>query len=84
MKHPPKEARSLVDQHVGAKIAHEMASSDLKPSDLSEMLGVTADTIRRYCRGEERVAPDHLIELSRVFEIPVVDFFVWTELPSLH
>jgi transcriptional regulator with XRE-family HTH domain len=84
MKQPPDQCRSLVDHHVGAKILQEMTAADLSTADLSEVLGVPAERIVRYCRGDERVEAGHLVELSRVFEIPLRDFFAWDEVLALN
>jgi transcriptional regulator with XRE-family HTH domain len=39
------------------------------------VLGTTADRIRRYESGAERISPAHVIEICQFFQIKVADLF---------
>ena len=68
-------AQQPVDVLVGERLAAIRKARNVTLRRLASVLGTTADRIRRYESGAERISPAHVIELCQFFQIKVTDLF---------
>ena len=64
-----------VDVHVGARVRRLRILAGMSQTVLGGHLGVTFQQLQKYEKGWNRIAASRLWALSRVFNVPVVDFF---------
>jgi transcriptional regulator with XRE-family HTH domain len=60
---------------VGERLAAIRKARNVSLRRLASVLGTTADRIRRYESGAERISPAHVIEICQFFQIKVADLF---------
>ena len=70
----PDEAPDPVDIHVGRQIRRRRLELGLSQTALGRVLGVSFQQVQKYERGDNRVAPRRLLELSRLLKVPVTYF----------
>ena len=68
---------------VGDNIRHERLSRDITIDELAELLKVSHGFVGLIERGQRGITLSTLLDVSRVFGVPVDDFFVAVDKPSL-
>jgi transcriptional regulator with XRE-family HTH domain len=75
----PRKARAEavlpIDLHIGAMIRAARAMRSLSRSELAQRIGVGAEAVEKYERGEARVLASRLWAIAEVLEVPVASFF---------
>ncbi len=69
-----------VDLHVGARVRQRRVLQGMTLTVLANALGLTFQQVQKYERGTNRIAASRLLDLSRVFEVPINYFF--EDMPS--
>lgn len=68
-------ALTLIDQHVGGRIAERRLAVGLSVESLAERVGVSAAQLRAYEAGQQRPAAAELLRLHEVLGVPTAYFF---------
>ncbi len=63
------------DMHVGARVRQRRTLLGMTQTDLANALGLTFQQVQKYERGTNRIAASRLLDLSRVFDVPINYFF---------
>ncbi len=64
-----------VDMHVGARVRQRRVLQGMTQTVLANALGLTFQQVQKYERGTNRIAASRLLDLSRVFDVPINYFF---------
>lgn len=70
-----------VDLHVGRRVRLRRTLLCISQDALGERVGLTAQQIQKYERGENRIGASRLFDLSRALEVPPSFFF--DDLPDI-
>ncbi len=66
---------SPIDVHVGARVRQRRVLLGMTQTVLANALGLTFQQVQKYERGTNRIAASRLLDLSRVFDVPIHYFF---------
>jgi transcriptional regulator with XRE-family HTH domain len=69
------QKRTLVDEHLGARIRQQRNALGLSQSGLANALGMTYQQIQKYERGTNRVSASTLYAIAGILGVPLSFFF---------
>ncbi len=64
-----------IDIHVGARVRQRRVLQGMTQTVLADALGLTFQQVQKYELGTNRIAASRLLDLSRVFDVPINYFF---------
>jgi transcriptional regulator with XRE-family HTH domain len=64
-----------IDGHVARRIRGKRLALGLSEGDTARALRIGREVLENYERGLARVAPEHLIQLSELLDVPISYFF---------
>ncbi len=67
--------QDIVARHIGARIRELRESKGMSPSTLADHLDIEVADIRRFELGEERIAPNLLVSMARLWDVGIEWFF---------
>ena len=70
-----KRASTTIDIHIGRRISMRRHALNLSQTELGEAIGVSAQQIKKYEQGENRVGAEHLHAMATALKVSVVFFF---------
>lgn len=63
------------DLKIGEKTRSERKRLGWTQGDASKKLGISAQQIQKYESGKNRISPGNLYALSKIYDVPVTNFF---------
>jgi transcriptional regulator with XRE-family HTH domain len=64
-----------IDQQLGRAIRRLRLASGRSQADLGEAIGVSFQAVQKYESGENRVSASRLVQLAKLFAVPLAEFF---------
>jgi transcriptional regulator with XRE-family HTH domain len=80
---PHRRTRNrAIDVYVGQRLRRGRLEKDYTQSAIASALGVSESCIEAYETGNDRVPPEHLIQISRFLSVSIAFFFGVTPVGS--
>lgn len=80
-----RATKHLTDDEViiGRNVRRMRNARQLTQSDLAKCLFITFQQVQKYERGENRISCGRLIDMARIFDTSILDFFEHIDLPKV-
>ncbi len=70
-----RDARSLCDLEVGARVRLARQERGISLERLAASIGISAKQVQKYETGADQIFPSRLQQIANVFELPIGVFF---------